>query len=384
MVYNSLNHQTGLSGKRTAKISEMHQSLVDMANHRALPCFAWSLADEYGQLATGSWRPGACNETIDPQNSIYKVYSLTKPILALTVLVLCEAKRLDLSSKIIDYVPELFQGQTSIGSCSSSIRNLLCQTGGIGGGSVMTPEDTAQYANAGVRKFTHGEYSLTEEPEAFLEKLCVTMKGKAPMRRWEYGRGYDVLGIIVARITGKSLEQVVREAVLEPLQMQSTSFTLPGTSMSKLQWSESRPSFRTENEDYLPCFPSGGSGLFSTVDDYQKFCGYLSVRRSPGKTPASDDAVTMMLADQIGDLRGTGPDYIPGQYFSYGFGVGVRDWKQRAMYGCDYFWLGRAGTNFQIAKDAKVSLVFFTEKYGVARKINDTCQNSFVNLVSGW
>jgi CubicO group peptidase (beta-lactamase class C family) len=279
------------------------------------------------------------------RDSIFRISSMTKPIVAAGALVLVEECRLRLEDPVDDLLPEL-----------ADRRVLIDPRGPIDGDTVpadrpITVEDVLTFRLGLGMDFsapwpqplleTMSELGLgagppepqgPPEPDEWMRRLSTLPLLYQPGERWLYNTGADVLGVLIARASGQALDVFLQERMFEPLAMVDTGFatrhvdrlgtcytTNPETREPAVhdapqgQWA--RP----------PAFPSGGGGLVSTVDDYHAFARMLlSGGRLPGGSRLlSRASVEAMTADHLHVDPG-GPSASPDGSQGWGYGVGVQ------------------------------------------------------------
>lgn len=313
------------------------------------------------------------------KDSIFRVYSMTKPIVSVAAMVLVEEGKMKLSDPVSMYLPELKDlqvienldakepAEVKTRPAKSPIRvlDLLLHTSGFsyaffktfpGGGALEQ-----MYIDNKV-----GEFDVTNEE-------FVTLISKQPLRydpgtTWWYSHSTDVLGRLIEVVSGKTLGQFIEERVAKPLGMEDTAFSVAPDKVKRF----AEP-FDGDKEGLIlqytdPTKPvkweAGGHGLTATVMDYARFAtmllnnGALDGQRVLGKK-----TVELMTMDHVGTVFDRGPAYLPGQ--SHGFGLlgAVRTEGPRAPAGLnpmdgsvgEYYWAGYAGTFFWV--DPKEELV---------------------------
>jgi len=178
-----------------------------------------------------------------------------------------------------------------------------------------------------------------------------------PGERWAYNTSCDVLGVLVARISGRSLETFLRERLFDPLGMKDTAFSVPVSKLDRLPGfykfnhdnKELEPFDDEQDSEYghPPAFESGAGGLVSTADDYYAFCRMMLNKGACGRgqllTQASVEAMT---SDQLTLQQKEGAEIFFASHSSWGFGMGVniqqdKQWRVPRRFG----WDGGFGTS---------------------------------------
>jgi len=260
---------------------------------------------------------------IDMQTSdIFRIASMTKPIVSAAALILVEQGKLSLDSPLSKYVPAFANMQVLKGFNSKdgtyttepsqtaiTIRNLLTHTSGIGYSftdkrmaSIYGKNDIPDITT--IRNTTIG---------ATVDKLAGVPLGAQPGTNFYYGLSTDVLGRVIEIASGVSLDKFLRQNILKPLEMNDTYFFLPENKVKRLStmysWNEEKGLERMSKDKYPDLnFPfegartyfSGGGGLTSTAYDYSKFLQMILNKGSyKGKQVLSQETVNLMTTGQV-------------------------------------------------------------------------------------
>lgn len=290
-------------------------------------------------------------------DSLFRIYSMTKPIVSIAVMKLVEEGRLLISDPVSKYLPEL--GNLKVGveeggkfrleplARPITIQDLLRHTSGFTYGFVSTGEVARRYQEA---KLGHPKHDNAE----IISRLAELPLLHQPGTHWAYSQSTDVLGRLLEVIHGTSLASVLETAILKPLGMGETTFSVPEQKLARL----ARP-LPNDPDTGAPVVmiptqkDSGGGGLYGTIVDYARFCQMLAnggaldgVRILGRKTlefAASDHLDEHVVIDpNLGLLP-------PGHGFGLGFAV-RRATGIAAFPGSigAYHWSGIAGTTFWI------------------------------------
>jgi CubicO group peptidase (beta-lactamase class C family) len=295
-----------------------------------------------------------------PSDAIFRIYSMTKPILSVAVMVLMEQGKLLLSDPVAKYLPEFAkQGVASlvdgtlvtVASCQgATIQDLLRHTAGLTYEFMGSSPVQRQYAQVriGSRERTLAEFSQA------LAKLPLMFE---PGSAWEYGRATDVLGRVVEVVSGQPLGDYLTQHILMPLGMNETGFSVPPEHHARIAEPFAKDpdggvQMRVIDVRENSAMESGGGGLASTALDYARFLQFmLNKGELDGVRLLGPRTVDYMTADHLGEIpthsiasRALLP---PGHGFGLGFAV-------RKTLGVDtvpgsvgsYFWGGMAGTTF--------------------------------------
>lgn len=315
----------------------------------------------FGRQAPNADRP----MTID---AIFRIYSMTKPVISVAVMMLAEQGRFLISDPVSNFLPEFKGLQVGVESTDAAgapvltlapcrnemtIQDLLRHTAGLTYG--IFGEQTlvkAAYRASGVES---GRVSNGE----MIGKLAALPLAMQPGTCWEYSRATDVLGALLERLSGQTLDVYLNQQIFAPLGMVDTGFWVEPAQQHRLaQPFEVDPDngmkVRLIDVTARPVFLSGGGGLVSTARDYLRFARLLAnggeldgVRLLARKT------VDFMTADHLAPLAGAmnGPMYLPGPGYGFGLGFAVRTMQggpfTPGSVG-DFNWSGLAGTYFWI------------------------------------
>lgn len=229
------------------------------------------------------------------RDTIYRLYSQTKPVTAAAAMILMERGLLDLGQPVSDFLPSFADMTVDCGrikKCEQPMRvhDLLRMTSGL----VYPGNDTISGREAG-RVFEEaigrllGENPLTTKEMA--DALAACPLAYEPGAAWQYGTSADVLGAVIEAVSGKKFGDFLREEIFEPLKMKDTAFWVPADKQDRLaavyetvtKEDGSRDMVRYEGNHLAicndmakaPAFESGGAGLASTLDDYMRFARML-------------------------------------------------------------------------------------------------------------
>ncbi len=365
--------EVGLSGNRLTRIrTVMNQHVAEKRIPGAI-----GLVARHGKIAYEESFGMADVETGKPMkiDTIHRIYSMTKPITSVAVMMLYEEGRFLLNDPVSKYIPELGKlqvgiekkdpqtGETTLTTAPSkremTIRDLLRHTSGLTYGFFGdTLVDRAYRKDKILSDLNLAEFitNLSKQPLLY-----------EPGTRWNYSVSVDVLGRLVEVVSGKPLDQYFAERIFNPLKMVDTGFYVPANKKARLArlYSPTRDgrirpaevcNTRQECVDKFPnAAPSylepigllsGGGGLVSTAYDYLRFCQMMLNRGElDGVRLLSRKTVELMSSDHLGEI----PMGQPG----YGFGLGFAVNKAPGVAGMmgsvgEYNWGGAAGTKFWI------------------------------------
>lgn len=316
--------------------------------------------EEYGVLDSDSGQPVA-------KDSIFRIYSMTKPITTLAVMQLYEQGRLQLTDPVERYLPAFRDlrvagggGALSAPQRAMTIQMLMTHTSGLTYGVFGDTLVDRQYRDAAVM--------TSPDNTTFIERLGAQPLQYQPGSRFHYSVSTDVLGALVEAVSGQTLGEYFEQHIFAPLQMSDTSFQVPADKLARFGTNHiyNPQTARLEVNDRPPAsnfvnrrtFESGGGGLLSTAEDYMRFSqmllngGELDGQRIIGRKTL-EYMTQNHLAGIFGDAGEHSPDELPGFADGTGFGLGfavVEDATASGSIGSngEYYWGGAAGTIFWI------------------------------------
>ncbi len=292
------------------------------------------------------------------QDTIFRIYSMTKPLVSVAAMMLVEDGRLLLSDPLAKFLPDFAGPKVLVERNGDSelvpahrditIQDLLRHTSGLTYEFRGTAAVQKLYMDAKVfrRNQTNAEQAAT---------LATLPLMHQPGARWEYSRSTDVLGRVIEVICGKTLGEVLHERILAPLGMVDTAFHVPPARHDRLAEAflkdpETGAAVQLIHVRDKPTFESGGGGMVSTVADYARFCAMMLGRGTvDGIRLIGRKTVELMTADHLGPVTGAPDLLLPG----YGFGLGFAVRREAGMAQIpgsvgEHYWGGLAGTTFWI------------------------------------
>ena len=325
-------------------------------------------------------------------DAIFRMASMTKPIVTVAGMMLVEQGVMKLNDPIATWLPELkdLKVETANGDVAPArpvtVQDLMRHTAGfVYAGSTKSPRIKKMYDDANIES---REVDITGDE--MLKRLGQIPLAHQPGTFWEYSISVDVLGLLLERVTGKPLDQVLAQMLFEPLGMKDTAFWVPPAKVSRLADAlDADPQKVTMNKSYRilenpvgKSYLKGGAGLVGTADDYLKFAQMMvNGGHYQGKRYLSKKTVDFMLSDHTNGMGGTTTATTgPGYGFGLGFGVREHDgvaWVPGTK--GDAMWAGAWGTSFWI--DPKEGLVGILMAQGPSNRIHT--RMLYKNLVYG-
>jgi len=363
----------GLSSARLQKLSDVFKREVDKGT---LPGATVMVArkgqigwfDAIGRQSPADSRPMA-------HDTIFRIFSMTKPIVSVGIMMLVEDGQLLLAEPVAKFIPEFARQKVGIENHGKlelvdvqrpmTVQDLLRHTSGItydhtGNGMVQQLYRESRLRS---RKITNAEHAAMV---AELPLVC------QPGAEWNYSRSTDILGRIIEVVSGKTLGAYLTERILAPLQMAETAFFTGEENATRL--AEAFPTDPWSGEDVKlfnmlekPAMESGGGGLVSTTMDYARFCQMLLNKGSlDGERIIGRKTLELMASDHLSAQVKIKGDLVPA---GHGFGLGFAVRRQAGIApflgsAGQFFWSGMAGTFFWIDPQEDLFAVFMMQGPG--------------------
>ena len=316
------------------------------------------------------------------RDTIFRIASMTKPITAVAAMILVEECKLRLDDAIDAFLPELANrrvlrrldgplDETVPANRAITLRDLLTFRCGLG--ASMLPPGTIPIQKAMEEAgLAPGPNPVVHSPDSYMKSLGALPLMHQPGERWMYHTGSEILGVLIARVSGQSFADFLRTRIFTPLGMDDTDFHVPAEKRHRLATSYRRsPATNTlvvhdDPRDSRwaepPAFASGGGGLVSTADDYVAFCRMmLGKGRYGGTRILSRASVELMTMDHLTDAQKASAEMFFGDGHGgfkagWGFGMGI-DTKRTELFSVPgrFGWVGGIGTAG--ASDPKEDLV---------------------------
>ena len=314
------------------------------------------------------------------KDSIFRIYSMTKPLTGLAMMILYEEGKWRLEDPVSRHIPEFARMKVYVGENqdktpkledarrSMTMRELMTHTAGLGYILSQTNPVDRMYIQNGV-------LNASVPLQNMIDGMAKLPLASQPGTRWAYSAAVDVQGYLVEKFSGMKFGDFLKTRVFDPLGMKDTAFYVPQEKLSRLALvhntsqgglvvDENRP-----DPTVVPLGPSGGGGLFSTANDYARFCEMmLNGGQFNGVRIISPRTVEMMRTNHVN------PEPLKGMAAGTGWSLGFQVVYDAAAAGEAYSdgaynWYGIAGTWFWI--DPKEDFAFIgmlqQANLGVAR-----------------
>ena len=307
-----------------------------------------------------------------PPDAIFRIYSMTKPIVSVAAMMLFEEGRLFLADPLAKYIPSFADTKVGVENGDGldlvplkrwiTIQDVMRHTSGLtydftGASKVQTLVATARILRT--------ERSIADSIDALATLPLMHQPGEV----WEYGLSTDVLGRVIEIIEGASLGEVLRARIFEPLGMDDTAFFIPPAKLGREAKPMSPQAYinmgaNPKPQTEPPPCESGGGGLMSTIRDYARFLAMLSGGGElDGRRILGPRTIRFMASDHLGPEVDRGRSLLPpGHGFGLGFGVRLQNGLALTPGSAgDYFWGGWAGTTFRISPQDSLFAIFMVQ-----------------------
>jgi CubicO group peptidase (beta-lactamase class C family) len=363
----------GLSPTRLARMSDAFKREIDKGT---IPGVTVMVARR-GQIGwfEALGRQSPARSAPMTRDSIFRIYSMTKPIVSIGIMQLVEDGHLVLNEPLAKYIPEFAAQKVGVENNGKldlvplqrpiTIQDLLRHTSGLTNDTAGNGPVQRLYQQSRIRdrSISNAEHAAIV---AGMPLMC------QPGTEWNYGRSTDILGRIIEIVSGKSLSAYLTERILAPLQMTETAFHTATENAHRLAEPFAKDPWTNEPVKLInmlekPVMESGGGGLVSTTMDYARFCqmllegGTLDGNRIIGRK-----TLQVMVSDHLAaGAKINGPLMPPGHGFGLGFAV--RTYPGMAPFAGSvgqFFWSGMGGTLFWIDPKEELFAVFMSQGPG--------------------
>ncbi|GGX34514.1 serine hydrolase domain-containing protein [Streptomyces noursei] len=325
------------------------------------------------------------------RDTIFRMASTSKPVTMAAAMVLLDECRLRLDDLVEPWLPELADRQvlkrvdgplddTVPARRPITVRDVLTSTFGLGMDmtSLGTPIMNAVFEQG----LTPDLPVPMPEPDEWMRRLGTLPLMYQPGERWQYHISNDLLGVLVARVTGQSFETFLRERLFGPLGMKDTGFHVPADKIDRLPtlyapdpqtgqftvWDEANGG----RWNRPPAFQGGGGGLVSTVDDYHAyFRMLLNGGMHEGERILSRPAVELMTTNRLTPEQNAARNAMArdnvhisfgqGQHGGWGYGMAVRTYRGDYAPLGQFGWDGGSGTSTYADPDNQLTGILLTQ-----------------------
>jgi len=309
------------------------------------------------------------------QDTIFRIFSMTKPVVSVGVMMLLEEGHFLLDEPIAKFIPEFANQKVGVENDGRldlvplkrpiTIQDLLRHTSGITyehTGNALV-QQLYQQSRVRSRKLSNAEHATLV---ASLPLIC------QPGAEWNYSRSTDILGRLIEIVSGKTLGAFLKERIFIPLQMTETGFHTGAENAARLAEPFSTDPWTGEKVQLFnmlekPVMESGGGGLVSTTMDYARFCQMLlNAGTLDGSRIIGRKTLELMACDHLdAGVKIQGTLTQPGHSFGLGFGVRTQQGIAPFMGSVgQFFWSGMGGTFFWIDPKEDLFAVFKSQGPG--------------------
>ncbi|MDP7693447.1 MAG: serine hydrolase domain-containing protein [Vicinamibacterales bacterium] len=378
--------EVGISAERLERLDAGMQAMVDdgklagistmLARHGKVV-----YTDTVGKLDVSKGDPVELD-------SIFRIYSMTKPIVGVAMMMLHEEGKYQLNDPVTKYIPEFADLKVYTGEQDANgnmqvedierrrritMRDLMKHTAGLG--YTLNPRNPVHQA------FIDNRVMDASAPlQTMIDKMVQVPLLAQPQTMWSYSAAVDVQGYLVEQLSGQPLGEFLQERIFAPLGMMDTGFYVPPAKSGRVAAMhngnlqptyEGRGSLRNEP----PAGPSGGGGLYGTAPDYIRFAQMLlNEGELNGERLLSPRSIELMRANHLTDVE-QATYRRPGQGWGLNFSVVTDGAASGESWSTgSYYWVGIAGTWFWVDPEEDLTFVGMIQANGSA--INEVQQMS--------
>jgi CubicO group peptidase (beta-lactamase class C family) len=388
-----------VGGFSKARLDRVHEVMVRHVERGEVPGLVTLLSrrnevhvDAIGMKAFGGSDPMR-------RDTIFRIASMTKPIAAAAAMILVEDCKLRLDEPVDPLLPELADRKvlkrldgpiedTVPANRPISLRDLL--TLRMGFGYVMDSSRAypiMQAANERQLLLGPPRPQTLPAPDEWIRRLATLPLMHQPGERWMYDVGLDVLGVLIARASGQSLETFLRARLFEPLGMKDTGFSVPTPKLERLAHSywnnvetgalELYDGVHDSQWNRPPVFAASASGLVSSIDDYLAFGQMMLNKGKHGSERIlSRPSVETMTTDQLTPAQKAVSGLVGGYFDSHGWGFGLSVVTRRddvAAVPGRFGWDGGLGTSWYSDPREEMVGVLLTQRAWRSPSPPDVC-----------
>ncbi len=370
----------GMSSERLTRLHDAMQGLVEMGRLAGIT----TMIARHGQIAdfqSYGYRDVGAQDPM-PEDAIFRIYSMSKPITGVALMMLYEEGKFRLSDPVRRYIPEFADLQVAASwgpdgpvledaDHAMTIRELMTHTAGLAYGIGDPHPADRLYASKGV---LGSDQTLKD----MIDKLATLPLRQQPGTRWTYSIAVDVQGYLVEVLSGLPFDEFLQERIFDPLGMVDTGFHVPSEDHGRFAQvygydEEGALAAPPASDDAVGSRPfldpttffSGGGGLVSTTMDYMRFCQMLlNGGELDGVRILSPTTVELMRRNHLPRAVG---EYAPGLGFGLDFSVVLDPVEAGAVSAGEFSWGGAAGTWFWIDPVEDLIFVGMIQQFGGRR-----------------
>jgi CubicO group peptidase (beta-lactamase class C family) len=373
----------GFSTERLARLDAVLHRYVDDGK---IPG-AQTLVSRHGELVHRDcygFTDVEAGKKVEP-DSLYRIYSMTKPITSVALMMLFEEGAFLLENPVSRWLPEFADLQVWTGGTADApetrplekpltVHHVLTHTSGLTYGFQYAHPVDELYRRADLGNFAPADYDLSEA----MVRLAAQPLQFEPGAQWNYSMSTDVCGALVERMSGQSLDEFFRSRILEPLGMHDTGFVVPETDLDRCSplyvFAPGKGMNKLGGPKSMttpPAMLNGGGGLLGSADDYLRFCHFLlNGGELDGVRLLSPRTVDFMTTNHLPEgksLNEMGQTTfaevaMEGTGFGLGFSVLLDPAANQSLGSVGTFaWGGAASTAFWVDPVEELTVVFMTQ-----------------------
>jgi len=387
LLFSSISHagdlklskaeKVGMSAQRLFKLNELGAGYIESGQYSGVVTMVARKGKVVHLNAEGNF--SVDNKKPLQTDTLFRIYSMTKPITAVAAMILYEEGKFHLNDPVSKYIPEfsdlkiLKDGEQVVPQKPMTVRQLFTHTSGLSYGFATDNKVDAMYREL--------KPLDREDLNGFLQEVAKIPLRFEPGKRYQYSVSYDVLGVIVERLAEMPLDEFLATRIFQPLGMKDTFFEVPADKLDRLAgdqyWDVKTekvtdvPAQAQRNFSEVTLF-SGGGGLVSTASDYMRFAQMILNKGSyKGERILGPKTVEFMSENQMtNEVREEGvgefenSDLHAGQNMSLGFGVVTKPALMPATSSKgELSWSGAAGTKFWIDPQEEIIGIAMVQQY---------------------
>lgn len=373
----------GTGGLSKSRLKRMHDIMARHVECGIVPGLV-ALVSRAGEIhvdAIGNMAIGGAPVASD---AIFRIASMTKPVSAVAAMILVEECRLRLDDPVDDYLPELANrrvlrsieseiGDTVPARRAITLRDILTFRLGYGMIPVFPDRYPIQRAIAAAG-LAPGPVFPSLPPDELMRRYGELPSVYQPGERWLYNAGSEMLGVLIARASGISLGEFLRQRIFEPLGMTDTAFSVPQDKLHRLVTAYIRDRETEELKVFddsvrgkfssPPVFENAGAGLVSTADDFNAFAQMLlNGGRLGNERILSRPSVELMTTDQLLPDQKIGSELFFSDNRGWGFGMSVFT-RRDHLYNVPgrFGWEGGYGTSWYSDPREELTGILLTQR----------------------
>ncbi len=403
------NHAAaGMSATRLENVQRLLRRYVDNGRLPGYSCLIQRRGEEALFLTHGL--ADVERQRAIQRDTLFRLYSMTKPITSVAMMTLYEQGAFQLDDPVANYIPSWQNLQVYASGDPNTIKTKACER-------PMTIKDLFTHTSGLTYGFHHahpvdalyrkrkiGGMNLTGDLQDMIDELAELPLQFSPGTRWNYSVATDVLGYLVQLLSDQPLDEYIRERITAPLGMDETFFEVPSAIAARFAACYSKEpasnSFALADDPttspYLQAVTllSGGGGLVSTIDDYQRFAsmllnrGELDGQRILGRKTA--EYMTLNHLPGNVDLAAMGQSHFAetpfeGVGFGLGFSVVIDPARANVLDSAgDFAWGGAASTYFWVDPVEQMTVIFMTQlmpssAYPIRRQLKALVYQSIID-----